>query len=520
MIGVNHEMNILLGKMTLEEKLGQMFMARGFKFFTSETDEMIKAGMIGGMHVRSNDSMEEIENAQQNSKVPMFMASDMEAGFCGGNFKGTRFGCHMGLGSIGSEEVAYEFGTRSAREARAFGVNFVFGPVVDMANEPANPFTNIRSLGSKPEKIVRLAAAEIRGYQDNGMIVSAKHYPGAGRGVADSHIEPLILKCSREEFENNELFIYRELIKKVDLSGVMTGHIGVDFLDGECPATLSPKITSELFALGFNGLLITDSLAMKGVKGSMTESEVFARALEAGHDIILGDYNISPKKQFEYMLNAVQCGRISKTQIDRSVKKILAAKERIARWAAILPDYDATRDFAGKYSRGSIAVLGNAKLLDNARKEKTLFIVAQEQVKPTVIGEIVMDTPASSLIKTLMDTLGMVEVIRISDNPSPAEIEKTLDNAIGHDRIVFVAYSLIHSYKGTADFSKPLISLIRGLRRRIEIFITIGNPFAAREVPEFPCRVFTFDNSCLAEKSISAMLAGSFRPTGRLPVSW
>ncbi len=123
-------------------------MARDLKFFPDETMKMIEQGLIGGMHGRDNDTAEDIRAAQALSPVPMFMATDMESGFCGNNFGGTHFAFQMDLGAFNCKNTAYKFAEAGAREARAFGVNFVFGPVVDIANEPASPFINIRSLGS------------------------------------------------------------------------------------------------------------------------------------------------------------------------------------------------------------------------------------------------------------------------------------------------------------------------------------------------------------------------------------
>ncbi len=106
----------------------------------------------------------------------------------------------------------------------------------------------------------------------------------------------------------------------------MSGHITVRHLDAENLATLSTKITAPLFNMGFKGLLITDSLAMKGIKGSTGSGEIFVKALQAKHDIILGDYNLSPREQLDYMISAVRNGGISEAQVNGSVAKILAAK--------------------------------------------------------------------------------------------------------------------------------------------------------------------------------------------------
>ncbi len=506
--------------MPIEQKIGQMFMARGLKFFPDETADMIEKGLIGGMHVRDNDTAEEVKTAQELSPIPMFMATDMESGFCGANFGGTRFGFQMGLGALACEKTAYEFGEAGAREAKAFGVNFVFGPVVDVANEPASPFVNIRAFSSNPAETARLAAAVVRGYQDNGMIVSAKHYPGAGRASVDNHIEPIILECSPDEFSNVELFVYRELIKKAELSGVMSGHIAVRHLDGENIATLSAKITAPLFEMGFKGLLITDSLAMKGIKGSASSEEIFVKALQAGHNIILGDYNLSPREQFNYMFNAVKNGDISEEQVDRSAAKVLAAKNRIFSMNPPLPDKVAIQLAAKGFTTKSVTISGDVAQIEKFRSGRNLIVVAREKLPPAVIGEITMESEDSDISGILNQNFPHCEVAEISDIPSPAEIEQTLDKALDYDFILVVAFAKIHSYKGTADFSNQLLALVRGIRKRIKIFAVIGNPFAARELPESPCRMFIFDQTETGEQALVKVLSGQAEAKGKLPISW
>ncbi len=495
-----------------------MLMARGLDLFPEETYDLIKKGWLGGVQIRSRNTRDEVREAQSMSPVPLFMAADMEEGFTGGNFNGTRLPCEMSLGAIGSEATAYEWASIMAREAREFGVNFVFGPVLDMANEPAHPYANIRCISSNENEIVRLGAAMVKGYQDNGMQVSAKHYPGAGRFDNDNHIEPIVLKCSRKDFENEELFIYKELIGKSGLNGIMSGHIAVEAVDGTVPATVSRKLTSYLDKLGFNGLLITDSLAMKGISLDYSPEELMIQALVAGHDIILGNYNISPAHQLEFMYKAFRNGKLTERRINRSYEKILRAKKNIYDSKPGKADLVKHRKSSVSMSRKSITLLGSGKHLAEARGRNVLFIIAREGQSETGGLEINADNTEKDISILVIKRFSKASVIQISDNPGPEEMEKTMDAASKYESVVFIGLAMINSYKGTADFPRSLLAMIRGLRKKIKVFVLMGNPFAARDLPELPCVIYGYGGGSADASAIGA-LAGDFIPSGKLPVN-
>jgi beta-N-acetylhexosaminidase len=495
-----------------------MLMARGLDIFPEETYSLLRKGLLGGVQVRGRNTRDQIKEALALSPTPLFTAADMEEGFFGENFDGTALPCEMALGAIGSEADAYDWASIMAREARDFGVNFVFGPVADMANEPAHPYASIRCAGSDKKEIVRLCAAMINGYQDNGMQVSLKHYPGAGRFDNDNHIEPVILKCGKRTFECEELFIYKELVRICGVNGIMSGHIAVEAVDGTAPATVSGRLTAYLEKLGFRGLLITDSLAMKSVSMSYPPGELMIKAILAGHDIILGNYNIPPDVQFEFMVKAFRDGVLTEDRVNRSHEKITRAKETLPRIAALKPDRRKHRKTARSISRRSITLAGDEDYPARIKGKNTLFIIAKEKQCETSGNEITEESSGADIFRLVRDRFPRADMIQISDSPGPAEIEKTMDMAAGRGSVVMIAYAMINSYKGTADFPRPLLAMIRGLRKKIRVFALIGNPFAARELPDLPCVIYAYAGG-EAELAAADALAGKFRPSGKLPVT-
>lgn len=513
------EIDNLLSQLTLEQKIGQMLMGRGLSRFTDEVMTMIHAGRMANIQAGIGpDESAQLKAIQETLPLPMLVGCDMERGFDGSFLSGTAMPAALAIGALDDEQTAYDWAAMAAREARAFGVNMVYGPVVDFATNPKNPMGNIRLIGSEPDLVIRMAAAMTKGYQDNGLLVAAKHYPNAGgRPEVDNHIQQGVLNCDRQTFANEELRVYRELVSRANLSGVMSGHVLVPALDPQNMATTSAILVQALRDQGFDGVLMTDSLAMKGIRSFIKEEELLPAVLASGHDLILIDYARSPEQQFQELLKTVQLGRVPESSIDISVKRILRAKLRIARHVPSSPEPAAYKAAALDMSRRAVTVRGNFDEAPVCRMspEQTLFIIAREGDVSEVLTELT-NQARFRLEENLGKFFPTVKRLHISDNPSPAEIERTLDTTLDYRYIVFITYALFHSYKGTADLTRPLLALIGGLAHKIDSFVLFGNPFAARHLPTLPRVIFPYWGSC-AEQAAVETLAGKNTPRGKMP---
>lgn len=515
-----NQLSVKLSELTLEEKIGQMFMARGLSAFPGEVKDLLERGLIGGIQAKSHEDFRtKFAALQKQARIPLFVAADMEFGFTGTGFQGTPMPCAMALGAIGKEKTAYAWASVVAREARAYGVNFVFGPVLDVALDPRSPMVNIRAISAHPDEVIRLGSAVVRGYQDHGMQVSAKHYPGAGRSPVDNHIQMCRLLCNRRVFTGTELRIYREVIQRARLSGIMTGHILVPAVDPEAIATVSSRLVNCVRRKGFSGIIISDSLAMKGVKTQISPDELAVRVMASGHDIILGDYSIPPRVQLACIINAVKRGQVSEAVVDRAVRRILAAKAALRRYHPEPVNRREHRDIALAINRQAVTVTGSCRRwLANRGRRKTLFIVTVDSLRPQAAMEIGGDTK-SRIVRLLAKHFPGQRVWRIPDAIGPAEIEKMLDVALDYDHIVFITYALPHSYKGTADLPNPLLALIGGLAGKLDLIVLFGNPYAARHFPPAICVMYPYWGG-QAEQAAVEVLAGAYTPKGQLPVQW
>lgn len=518
---LSSEVETILAGLTLEQKIGHMIMGRGLSRYSGEVAAMIKAGLMCNIQAGIGpDEPQQLAEIQKSLPLPMLVGADMEWGFNGGFLTGVALPNAMAIGAIDDEQVAYDWAAMAAREAREYGVNMVYGPVVDFATNPKNPMGNIRLIGGNPDIVIRLASAMVRGYQDNGMLVSAKHYPNAaGRPEVDNHIEQGRLLCDRPTFANGELRVYRELVKRAALSGVMSGHVLVPSLDPENMATTSPILVQALRDQGFEGVLMTDSLAMKGLRSFIKHDELLPAVMASGHDLILIDYAQAPEEQYQQLLVTVKSGRVSENTIDISVRRILKAKLRIARSKPAPADRAAHQSAALTMSRRAVSMRGDFSVLRRRDWTKnTLIIIAREEAVSEVKTELANKTQFK-LEQYLHAEFPECTLLNISDSPAPLEMERTLAATLEYQHVVFVTYALFHSYKGTADLSRPLLAMISGLAHKIDCLVLFGNPFAARHLPELPAIVFPYWGGA-AEQAAVETLAGRNEPKGKLPVKW
>ena len=271
---------------------------------------------------------------QSWAKFPLLLAADIEEGV-GQRFAGaTWFGPPMAIAEIArhdagkADRYAEQMGAVTAIEARAIGLNWILAPVVDVNNNPDNPVINVRAFGETSEIVCKLASAFIRGAGEHPVLTTAKHFPGHGDTAVDSHLELPVLPHSPTRLAQVELPPFVEAIAN-GVDAVMTAHLLIPAWDAEFPATLSRKILIGKLReqLGFQGLIVTDALVMGAIANKYGVNEAAVLAAEAGADVLL--MPLDPQGAIQAVCEAVTQGRISRTQIKESVKRIWEAKKKV-----------------------------------------------------------------------------------------------------------------------------------------------------------------------------------------------
>lgn len=330
--------NKMISKMTLEEKIGQIFCPIGSSIEEEDLINFISQYKPGAMMYRPQNSkvMKRVtETLQKASNIPLLLASNLESGGNGLCTDGTYFGRQMAVAATNDKSQAYKLGYISSKEANAVGGNWAFAPIVDIDYNYLNPITNIRTYGSDVNKIKDFALEQIKGFKENNIIPCIKHFPGDGVDDRDQHLLSSVNDLSVEDWDNSYGIIYKSLIDS-GVETVMVGHIllpayvkhiNPNIKDEDImPATLSKEVLVELLRnrLGYNGMIVTDATPMIGYNVAMSRREALPLTIENGCDMILFNKNID--EDYEFIREGIKNGLLSMERLNESVIRILATK--------------------------------------------------------------------------------------------------------------------------------------------------------------------------------------------------
>src|SRR5690606_4371236 len=287
----------IYAKMTLEEKLGQLFMVDLFSADTKvkidKVKNLITQYHLGGIIFSKGGPVRQAKlnnELQSLAKIPLLIGMDAEWGLAMRLDSTFAYPWNMTLGAIPDNKIVEEVGKRIGEHSKRLGVHINFAPVVDINANPKNPIIGNRSFGEDKENVTAKALAFLKGMQSTGVLGSAKHFPGHGDTDKDSHKTLPTIDLTRERLDTVELYPYRALINN-GVAGVMIAHLNVPALEPqqEYPSSLSKKVVTDLLKneLGFNGLIFTDALNMKGASNFKNPGEIELAALLAGNDIFL-----------------------------------------------------------------------------------------------------------------------------------------------------------------------------------------------------------------------------------------
>lgn len=330
--------------MSIEQKVGQLIVV-GFEGTRANADirTIITHHFAGGVtlfarNIQSPRQVAKLTNDLQNltketeHRIPLFIAADQEGGWVARLKTGaTVFPGNMALGAARSAEFAEQAGKITAIELAAVGANLNFAPVMDVNNNPRNPVIDRRSFGECPDLVSRLGTAYIKGLQQNGVFATAKHFPGHGDTIVDSHTDLPTVESDMGRIRTIELKPFRAAIE-AKVAAIMTAHIVYSAFDTDRPATLSRPILTDLLRgdLGFDGLIITDDMEMNAIDKRYSASEAAVMAVEAGADMVLSLWKYQNQvKVCNALVAAVKSGRISEARIDQSVERILKYKKAV-----------------------------------------------------------------------------------------------------------------------------------------------------------------------------------------------
>lgn len=332
--------------MSLDEKIGQLFMVAGYldpEFAIHETgnsqmiqeiDHYIIKYHVGGIaYVGPSESVKQValsNHYQKISKYPILIAQDLEWGLSMRLKDGMRFPKNMTLGAIKDNDLIYQMGKEIGLQAKFIGVHMNLSPVLDVNIEPENIAINVRSFGDSPQIVAEKGIAMIRGLQDAGIIASAKHFPGLGDIKVDPHLGLPYNQHEKKRLQDVEIYPFAKAITAGVLS-IQTEHLIVPALEPlpNTPSSLSSKIVNDLLKkeLGFTGLVLSGALRMKALTNHFFEEEIILKAFLAGSDMLLMPQDFP--KAYSVLKTALTDRVITEKDVNERVLKILQMKEKV-----------------------------------------------------------------------------------------------------------------------------------------------------------------------------------------------
>src|SRR4051812_6708109 len=527
------DVSALLASLTVRDKIAQLVMpwiAGSYAAFDDEAFRRMQVWVdslhVGGLLVSVGspfDVAAKLNRLQERSGIPLLIGSDLEAGTSIRLNGGTPFPPNMGIAATGSDSDAYEVGKITALEGRAVGIHLAFAPVADVNNNPANPIINVRSFGEDPHAVGRLVAAEVRGLQDNGMLATAKHFPGHGDTGTDSHIALPVLTAGWGRLDSVELVPFRSAIT-AGVAGIMSAHIALPGMDpGQLrPGSVAPNILTGILrdSLRFTGLVITDALNMAGI-ANQYGAEGAVRAFLAGSDLL--PHPADPKVAIDAMAAAVSRREISPERLDRSVRRVLELKHQLGLFARRIAPLDSVP-----------LVVGRADFRQEALDMAGRSLVLVKDVNGTVHG-LKNTRPSLSLITYGDDNNRAVGNVLASELRSrgfsitsfklwpgsgPASYDSARTVIERSPVTVFAVADKPTEARGTLGLPDSMTTFITlAARSHPTILLSLGNPYLISDLPDVGSYLIGWRSNSVTEQAVARALAGAASITGRLPIS-
>ncbi|MFF0094417.1 glycoside hydrolase family 3 protein [Streptomyces canus] len=538
----------LISRMTLEEKVGQLFVTRVYGHSATAPDqadidanlkeigvrtaaEMIARYRVGGIiyftwahNTRDPHQIADLSNGIQQASLrqprglPVLVSTDQEHGIvCRVGEPATLFPGAMAIGAGGSRKDARALGRIAGQELRAIGIRQNYSPVADVNVNPANPVIGVRSFGSEAGAVSGLVAAEVAGYQGAGVAATAKHFPGHGDTAVDSHYGFPVITHSRELWEKLDAVPFRAAIR-AGIDSIMTAHIQFPALDNSGdPATLSHPILTGILRgeLGYDGVVVTDSLGMEGVRTKYGDDRVPVLALKAGVDQLLNPPSLDVA--WNAVLTAVRDGELTEARLDESILRILRLKARLGLFEEPYVSHGGVTRTVGTPAhlaasdriaeRTTTLLVNEGRLLPLHRNtHRRLLVVGADPASPSGTTG-----PPTGVLAAALTELGFTATaLPTGTAPSAATVAQAVAAAQDADAVIVGTYNITAA-------QKRLVEQLVATGRPV-VAVAIRNPYDVAQLPTVPAYLAAYSWTDVELRAAARVIAGRAAPRGRLPV--
>ncbi|RAI98750.1 beta-glucosidase-like glycosyl hydrolase [Chitinophaga skermanii] len=514
--------------LTPDERIAQLIMIRVHSNLGQDhvnaVIKDIKENKVGGMVTFQGGPGRQanlVNYYQSISKVPMLVAVDGEWGLGMRLDSVISFPRNLMLGAIQDSTLIYEIGKAIGKQCIRQGIQYNFAPVVDVNNNPQNPVINDRSFGEDKYQVARLGVAMVKGMQDQGIMACAKHFPGHGDTDVDSHAELPTISKSLAELDSLELYPFQRVID-AGVASVMIAHLNVPAIDpsSKKPTSISYETVTNLLQkkMGFDGIIVTDALEMKGISNYYKNGNESLMSLLAGNDLM--ELPSTSKGSIEAIKEAIKKGVISREEVNRRVKKVLIAKYKVglANWKPIDPNNivnDLNQDvmpLRQRISEEAITLLKNDNRL-------IPFSATTTNRKTAVIA--VGADGTNTFVQAVKGINPNVDSYIFTSNQGESQIPAIVQRLKNNYQNIIIS---VHNYSRRPARNYGLSNAQRMLVNQLQhempaAVVMFGNPYAMRYFCDANTMVAAYEDDSTTHRVAAEIIFGRLRAKGKLPVT-
>ena len=517
----------ILAEMTLEEKVGQLFMIATYSNRNESSYEIIRQQIrkyhLGGLIFFQGTAPEQARltnDYQSISKIPLMIGMDAEWGLGMRLDNTVSFPKQITLGAIENNQLIEDMGFEIGSQLKRLGVHINFAPVADINTNPENPVINYRSFGESKDLVSFKTVAYARGLKKAGVMAVAKHFPGHGDTGTDSHVSMPVLNHSLQRLNEQELVPFKRLITD-SIAGIMTGHLFVPSLDDRRnkAATISNKIVTDLLQneLGFQGLTFTDALNMRGITNQFSPGGADVAAYKAGNDVLLQTANIDAA--FNKLFTEFENNDLEISELDRRVHKILMAKYAVG--------LNLPQNVEINHLMDDLNTVKCDELLDKLYKNAITVLRVEKDVFPFIqldtlaLASVAVSAPIGNEFQSQLNSFSKVVRYEMPIKPgSSKDWQYIIDQAFSFDAIIVSVHDMNSQSSQNYGVSPSTIAMIRTLSEKTKVVVVaFGNPYGLKLFDDFPNVVCGYENDIHAYKAVAEILFGAGSSNGQLPVT-
>lgn len=554
-----------IDSMSLEEKIGQLFINMGSSKDEEYLKDMVQRYHIAGVRYNPSTASEVYDQnyyLQKYSKVPVLIATNTEAGGNGACIDGTEIGVEVKIAATNDKKYSYEMGRVSGVEATAIGCNWAFAPIVDIMSNWRNPIISRRSFSSDPDKVLEMSLEYMRGLQEKNIIATAKHFPGDGIDERDQHLSFSSNTLSTHDWDKTYGKVYKGLIDN-GLGAIMAGHIQMpayekyfnpdkDPRENALPATLSKELITDLLRgkLGFNGLVVTDASHMVGMTAAMKRSLALPTSIEAGCDLFL--FFNDPDEDFGYMMDGYKNGILSEKRLNEAITRTLGIKAKLGlhkindKEKFLMPKEDALKQI-GLPENVAIFKEVADKAITLVKSKEDIFPITPEKYKRVLLvevkgveggfGKVVAgkDEKAIDTFQKIMKERGFD--VSIYESPAEKAMKLPEEEMLEAIRNIYAQKRPISELTDNYDLIINIANVNPGTDQRIvwpaskdtpdipfyineipTIFVSVQSPYHLADVPQVKTYINCYDGKKETLESLMEKLEGKSQFKGVSPV--